>query len=328
MQEKIVLVNKPIHEVALERLQQEVKVVTPYTASYQELMEILPNVNGIILCAGLKMGPAEMDRAAKLEVISRHGAGVDIVDLPAADERAIPVTFTPYGPTESTAEHALMLMLATARRLPQLDRAVRSGDFGIRDRVVGQELEGKVLGIVGFGRIGRRLAEICRDGLHMKVYVYDPYIKTEEAARWGATQVDDLVEMAGMVDVLTIHSPSTDETRQIISRDVIAALKPTSILVNTSRGALVDETALIQALKAEKLAGAGLDVYDPEPPSPDNPLFSMEQVALTPHLASFTDEGRKRMGLMAVEDLLRALRGEEPNHLANPYVWQHRRFHS
>ncbi|MBN1318345.1 MAG: hydroxyacid dehydrogenase [Anaerolineales bacterium] len=328
MQDKKVLVNKPIHEAALERLQQEVQVLTPYSASYQELMDVLPEVNGIILCAGFKMGPAEMDRAAKLEVISRHGAGVDIVDVPAADERSIPVTFTPYGPTESTAEHALMLMLATARRLPQLDRAVRTGNFHIRDKVVGQELEGKALGVVGFGRIGRRLAEMCRDGLHMQVYVYDPYVTTEKAAQWGATQIGDLVKMAGMVDVLSIHSPATDETRQIISQEVITALKPTSILVNTSRGALVDETALIHALQEGKLAGAGLDVYDPEPPSPNNPLFNLEQVALTPHLASFTDEGRKRMGLMAVEDLLRVLRDEEPHHLANPGVWANRRIQS
>ena len=131
--------------------------------------------------------------------------------------------------------------------------------------------------------------------------------------------------LAGKVDVMSVHSPSTAQTRQLVSREVIWAMKPGAILVNTSRGAVVDEAALIEALQTGRLGGAGLDVYDPEPPSPDNPLFQMEQVALTPHLASFTDEGRRRMGLMAVEDTLRVLRGEKPLNLANPEVWEHRR---
>ncbi len=318
---KTVLVNKPIHTVALERLREEVAVLTPYSASYAELLDMLPSVHGIILCAGLNVGAAEMDHAKQLEVIGRHGAGVDIVDVEAATQRGIPVTFTPYGPTESTAEHALMLMLAVARRLPQLDRAVRSDDFHIRDRIIGQELAGKTLGVVGFGRIGNRLAEICREGLHMSVYFYDPYVDPETAKECGASCVQDLVELAGMADVLSIHSPLNDKTRHLISREVIQALKPGAILVNTSRGPIVDEAALVEALQSGHLGGAGLDVYDPEPPAPDNPLFQMDQVALTPHLASFTDEGRQRMGLTAAEDVLRILRGEKPLNLANPEVW-------
>lgn len=322
---KTVLVNRPIHTVALERLREEVRVLTPYDAGYEQVLDILAEVHGLILCAGLDMGTAEMDRAGRLEVIARHGAGVDTVDVGAATRRGIAVTFTPYGPTESTAEHALLLMLAVARRLPQLDRAVRSGEFRIRDRVMGRELEGKHLGIVGFGRIGKRLAEICRTGLNMPVSFYDPFVDSETAKECEATSVDDLVEMVGTVDVLSIHSPLTDRTRHLVSREVIQAMKPGAILVNASRGPVVDEVALIEALLSGRLGGAGLDVFDPEPPSPDNPLFQMDQVALTPHLASFTEEGRTRMGLMAVEDTLRVLRGEQPLHLANPEVWERRR---
>ena len=322
---KTVLVNKPIHRVALARLQEEAQVLTPYHASYEELMELLPSAQGMILCAGLHMGPAEMDWASQLAVISRHGAGVDIVDVEAATQRGIPVTFTPYGPTESTAEHALMLLLAVARRLPQLDRAVRSGDFDIRDHLVGGELEGKAVGIVGFGRIGKRMAEICRDGLHMAVHFYDPYVDAETATECEAIQVDDIVALAGMVDVLSIHSPLTEATHHLVSREVIQTLRPGAILVNVSRGPVVDEAALIEALESGHLGGAGLDVYDPEPPSMDNPLLQMDQVALTPHLASFTDEGRQRMGLMAVEDVLCVLRGDRPPYMANPDVWDRRR---
>jgi len=319
---KTVLVNKPIHDAALARLREEVRVLTPYDASYNELWDLLPTVEGVILCAGLRMGAAEMDRAARLEVIARHGAGVDIVDVEAATQRALPVTFTPYGPTESTAEHALMLMLAVARRLPQLDRAVRRGEFGIRDRVVGRELEGKRLGVVGFGRIGRRVGEICARGLNMTVLYYDPFVESPAHLGYPATRVDDLVELAGQVDILTVHSPLTNRTRHLVSRAVIGAMKPGAILINTSRGPVVDEAALIEALQTGRLGGAGLDVYEQEPPDPDNPLFQMDQVALTPHLASFTDEGRRRMGLMAVEDALRVLRGERPLHLVNPQVWE------
>jgi D-3-phosphoglycerate dehydrogenase len=322
---KTVLVNKPIHDIALSRLREEVRVLTPFKAPYEELMGLLPGTHGVVLCAGLTMGPVEMDRATELAVIGRHGAGIDIVDVEAATQRGIPVTFTPYGPTESTAEHALMLMLAMARRLPQLDRAVRSGNFHIRDRVIGQELEGRALGIVGFGRIGRRLAEICREGLHMPVYFFDPYVDGETAAACQAVQVNDLAELAGLVDILSIHSPLTEETHHLVSGDVLQAMKPGAMLVNVSRGPVVDETALIEALQSGHLGGAGLDVYESEPPTPDNPLFQMDQVALTPHLASFTEEGRQRMGLMAVEEVLRVLRGEKPLHLANPAVWEHRR---
>jgi D-3-phosphoglycerate dehydrogenase len=298
---KTVLVNKPIHDIALSRLREEVRVLTPFKAPYEELMGLLPGTHGVVLCAGLTMGPVEMDRATELAVIGRHGAGIDIVDV------------------------ALMLMLARARRLPQLDRAVRSGNFHIRDRVIGQELEGRALGIVGFGRIGRRLAEICREGLHMPVYFFDPYVDGETAAACQAVQVNDLAELAGLVDILSIHSPLTEETHHLVSGDVLQAMKPGAMLVNVSRGPVVDEAALIEALQSGHLGGAGLDVYESEPPSPDNPLFQMDQVALTPHLASFTEEGRRRMGLMAVEEVLRALRGEKPLHLANPEVWEHRR---
>jgi D-3-phosphoglycerate dehydrogenase len=285
------------------------------------LLQLLPSIHGLILCAGFNMGPAEMDLAGNLEVIARHGVGVDNVDIEAASERGLPVTYTPDGPTESTAEHAFMLMLAAARRVAQLDDSVRAGDFAVRDRVRGQEMAGKVLGVIGFGRIGKRMAEMCRDALHMPIYAYDPYVDPKETAAWGATPVEDVIEMARTVDVLSIHTPLTHTTRHLVSQDVIRALRPGSILLNTARGAVVDEAALIAALQDGHLGAAGLDVFDPQPPAADNPLLAMEQVVLTPHVGSATEEGRQRMGLIAVEDTLRALRGERPLNLVNPQTW-------
>jgi D-3-phosphoglycerate dehydrogenase len=327
MGKKRVMVTKPIHLDALRRLEAETDVLTPYTATRDELLALLPGVHGVVLGGVFKMGPAEFDLAANLEVVGRHGVGLDNVDIPAASERGIPITYTPYGPTESTAEHALMLILAVARRVSQMDRAVRSGNFQIRDRleVLGRELEGMTLGVVGFGRIGQRLAAMCRDALHMEVRVYDPYLPPEMVIGWGAVSVAGLVELAAGVDVLSVHTPLTAETRGLVSRAVIRAMKPGAILVNTSRGPVVDEAALVEALQDGHLGGAGLDVFDPQPPAAGSPLLSLDQVVLTPHVASFTREGRRRMGLTVVEDVLRVLRGERPEYLANSETWSRRR---
>jgi D-3-phosphoglycerate dehydrogenase len=327
MNRKTVLVSKPIHQDALQRLQDEVETLTPYRASHDELRALLPQVHGIILGGSFAMGPAELDLALKLEILGRHGVGMDNVDIPAATERRIPVAYTPYGPTESTAEHALLLILAVARRLAQMDRAVRTGDFQIQDRLetLGRELEGMTLGVVGFGRIGQRLAAMCRDALHMEVRVYDPYLDPETIVEWGAIPVSDLVTLAGQVDVLSVHTPLTPGTHRLINHDVVRALKPGAILVNASRGPVVDEAALVEGLRQGHLGGVGLDVFDPEPPEPGNPLFHFDQVVLTPHVGSFTHEGRRRMGMTIVDDILSALRGERPLYLANPDIWPRRR---
>jgi D-3-phosphoglycerate dehydrogenase len=324
---KTVLSNKPLHTDALERLKAEVIVLSPFEAPTEELLALLPQVQGLILGTGLHVGPAILDLATKLEVVGRHGVGLDNVDVEAATERGIPVTYTPYGPTESTAEHALLLMLAAARRLSQLDRAVRASDFALRERyeLLGHELEGMTLGVAGFGRIGRRVAAMCRDALHMQGRVFDPFVDPQEVTEWGAVHVEELIELASQVDILTIHTPLTAETRHLVDREVIQAMKPGTILINTSRGPVVEEGALVEALLDGHLGGAGLDVYDPQPPDPGNPLLQLDQVVLTPHVASFTHESRRRMGLTVVEDVLRALRGERPEFLANPQVWPRRR---
>ena len=319
---KKVIINKPIHDDAINRLTEEVEVITPYKASAEEIKAILPEVEGLILCAGMKMGAQEMEIAKKLEVIGRHGVGLDIVDIEAATKRKIPVVFTPLGPTESTAEHAFLLMMAAARRLTYLDRETRKGNFHIRDQVVGFELLEAKVGVVGFGNIGQRFAEMCRDALHMEIHAFDPFLDEESVSKWGAHFHDNVVEMAREVDVISLHVPATDTTRHLVNAQVLEALGPGGFLVNASRGPVVDEAALIEALTTNKIAGAGLDVYDPEPPAKNNPLFGLDNVVLTPHLASFTEQGKRRMGIMVAEDVLRVLKGEPPQFLANPEINQ------
>jgi D-3-phosphoglycerate dehydrogenase len=327
LKDKTVLVHRPIHPEAMLRLQQKVQVLAPFDASDSELLALLPRAHAILLGASLHMGPDNLDRCQRLEILARHGVGLDNVDVDAATERGIPVAYTPYGPTESTAEHALLLIMAASRRLSQLDRAVRSGDFGIglRQEAMGHELRGKCLGVVGFGRIGQRLATMCRAALEMTVLVHDPHLPPDVVTDWGAEPVDDLCSLAGRVDILTVHTPLTTSTRHLIDTDVIQAMKPGSILINTSRGPVVDQAALISALQSGHLGGAGIDVFDPEPPKSTNPLLEMDHVVLTPHVASFTYEGRHLMSMTVVDDILTALSGHEPKYLANPGIWARRR---
>ncbi len=321
-----VLVGFAIYPAALERLTEEAEVLGPGPVPADEYWALLPEADGAIL-SSRPFGVAEMERGVRLAVLGRYGVGYDNVDVEAATARGLPLVFTPFGPTESTAELAFLLIMAVARRLPFFDRAARANEWGLQARpeLMGRELEGKTLGVVGFGRIGQRVAEMARLALRMRILVYDPYVDAEKATLLGATRVDDLLALAAQADVLTIHCPAGPETRHLINRAVLRAMKPGAILVNTSRGPVVDEGALIEVLREGRLMGAGLDVFDPEPPTPDNPLLAMDNVVVLPHIGSFTHEGRRKMGLTVVEEVLRALRGERPAYLANPEVWEHRR---
>ncbi|MCJ7739611.1 MAG: hydroxyacid dehydrogenase [Anaerolineae bacterium] len=325
MTSKLVILNAILHRDAYALLFSAADVEVYESFDRGEVLDRLPQARAIIL-GGISMGSVEMEMGSRLEVIGRHGMGIDNVDLVAATERRLLVTHTPEGPTESTAEHTLMLILAAACRLSQFDRAVRRGSFRVQGSQsnMGYELRGKTLGVIGFGRIGRRVAQMCRDALDMSILVYDPYQSLTEIEAWGATPVTDLVEMAAQVDVLTAHVPLTEQTRHLINRDVIRAMKPSGILVNMARGPVLDESALIDALHDGLLAGVGLDVFDPEPPEPGNPLFDVERVVFTPHTGSFTYEGRRLMGVTVVQDVLDILRGERPRFMANPQVWDHR----
>lgn len=317
---KKVLVNKPIHDDAIRLLSTEVEVLTPYSASTDEITRMLSDVQAMVLCVGYKVTEGTLENIHNLEVIGRHGAGLEIIDLEAATKKGLLVTYTPEGPTESTAEHAFLLTIASARKLCLLDKATRSGNFHIRDSVVGVELLGKKVGVAGFGHVGQRYAEMCRDAFKMEIHAYDPFIPIEKIEAWGAKPHIDLAEMASAVDFLSVHTPATPQTHHMINKTILESLGSNGFLINCSRGPVVDESALIAALKGGTIAGAGLDVYDPEPPAANNPLFELENVTLTPHLASFTEEGRQRMGLMVVEDVLRVLRGEPPKYPANPQV--------
>ena len=282
----------------------------------------LPGVSGAILGVDPMADGAFMDKAGEtLKVIARHGIGVDNVDLRAATERGILVVNTPDAPTESTAEHAVALLLALAKQVVAGDMNLR-GTYNVpHSQLQGTEVRGRTLGVVGFGRIGRRVAEICKQGLQMQVIAFDPYISQSQAAAMSVEIVDSLEALLEQADFISLHPALTPETRHLIGPSELQRMKSTAFLINVSRGPVVDEVALIEALESGQLAGAAMDVFDPEPPSPDNPLFRLPNVVATPHVSSFTDLGRQAMSQGAVEQVLQVLRGERPPFLVNPEAW-------
>ena len=282
----------------------------------------LSGVAGVILGVEPTADAAFMDQAGQtLKVIARHGIGVDNVDLAAATERGILVVNTPDAPTESTAEHAVALLLALAKQVAAGDRTLRGTANIPRSRLQGTEVRGRTLGVVGFGRIGRRVAEICKQGLQMRVIAFDPYLNRGQTAAMGIEAADSLEALLDQADFVSLHPALTSETKNLIGKAELHRMKSTAFLINVSRGPVVDEIALIDALETGQIAGAAMDVFDPEPASPDNPLFKMPNVVATPHISSFTDLGREAMSRGAVEQTLQVLRGERPPFLVNPEVW-------
>ena len=263
-----------------------------------------------------------MDRVGpNLIMIAKPGIGVDNIDLDAATERGILVCNTPDAPSESTAEHAVALLMAVAKRVMVGDMHLRGAtDLG-RDEMRGTELLGSSLGIVGYGRIGRRVAEMCALGIRMHVTVYDPFLPDDVALPAGVARTEDVDTIFSENQFVTLHTPLLPETHHLVNERRLRLMKPGSYLINASRGGVVDETALVKLLQEGHLAGAGLDVFDPEPPLADNPLLKMKNVVLTPHIASNTEAGMAAMQAGTVDNIVNVLQDERPTWIANSEVW-------
>jgi phosphoglycerate dehydrogenase-like enzyme len=238
-----------------------------------------------------------------------------------ATRRAIAVCNVPDGPTISTSEHAVMLLLATVKRLNKWQNAVQDENRGDYFRAYdGEELYGLTLGLIGLGRIGARVAGVAL-ALGMTVVAYDPFISADSAARAGVELAPALEELLASADVVSLHLPLTSETHHLINADRLAMMKQGAFLINTARGGLVDEAALLNALESGRLGGAGLDVFEIEPPPPLHPLLHREDVVFTPHVAGGTRASKDRLWGSALAQVLQVLRGERPPHLVNPEVW-------
>ncbi|MGX1108722.1 MULTISPECIES: hydroxyacid dehydrogenase [Bradyrhizobium] len=261
-----------------------------------------------------------LKRAPNLLIVSSNGAGFDPVDVDACTAAGVLVVNQSGGNANSVAEHALGMMLTLSKRIIQSDRRLRREANVNRNDLIGNELKEKTVGIVGLGNVGRRIAELCKGLLHMKVIAYDPYLTADEMAKRGGEKVelDDLLRRA---DFVSISCPLDKNSRGMIGARQFALMQPHAYFVTTARGFIHDEKALEEALRDKRIAGAGLDVWDKEPPPPDHPLLQFDNVLASPHTAGVTREARINMGRIAAEQILDALDGKRPPRIINPEVW-------
>lgn len=316
----------PIHADALKILREGGEVLGPFAElDVAQVWSALGEARGAVISSRPKCSGAWMDCAPCLKVIARSGIGYDNVDVAAATARGICVVNTPEAPTEPTAEQAITFILMLARRIKESDRALSEGRWLPRPELEGTEVIGKTLGIIGLGRIGGRVAEVFSRGLKMRVIAYDPYIPDGRFGAKGAEKASTLEGLLAQAQFVTLHCPATGETRGMANRDFFARMKRGSFFVNTSRGAVVVEKDLLQALQSGHLAGAALDVFETEPTPSGNPLLRLPNVVVSPHAASNSVEGNWRMGTGAVSQVLELLRGGRPQWLVNPEVWEKRR---
>jgi len=294
----------------------EPSLVEPFLANDQQLVlnptaDQLAVADAAIVRAAFTVDKAMLDRMPALKVIARTGVGTDLVDVAEAGRRGIPVVITPGTNTNSVAEGVFALLLATVKRLPALTSLVRQGEWDTRSTVAVGDLDGATLGILGYGRIGRRVARIA-DAFDLRVRAFDPYAEVPPAQR-----CDTVEELLAVSDFVTLHAPLTDENRLLINATRLAVMRPDSVLVNCSRGALIDLDAAHAALQEGRLAGLGLDVYDPEPPA-HHRIFDHPNTVLTPHLMGFTQGAMALTIQAAVQGAAAVLRGEQPLAVAAP----------
>jgi D-3-phosphoglycerate dehydrogenase len=302
---KRVLVTDGLHAVGVDALRKHgLEVDEAGTLPEPALAARIGEYEGLIVRSATRVTRTVIQAAHKLEVIGRAGAGVDTIDVDAATERGVVVMNTPGGNTTAVAEHTLALLLALARRVPAADASLKAGRWE-KSRLQGVELFGKTLGVLGLGRIG---AEVARRalGFRMQVIAFDPYLTREAAERLGVEPVE-WDELLARSDFLSIHVPLTGDTHHLLGEAELARVKPGVRLVNCARGGIVDERALAAAIRAGRVAGAALDVFEQEPPPADHPLLGLDQVIVTPHLGAATDEAQTAVALAIAEQVADAL---------------------
>lgn len=316
-----VLISGSIHKSGMDLLRSrpDIEINEMPDRSQQSFVQFLSGADALLIRTATL--PAEAVEAAdRLKVVARHGVGYDNIPVDLLTKKGIPLAIAGNINSEPVAEHVLFLMLSLARNAIVNDRAVRSGAWEERNKLEAFELAGQTLLIIGLGRIGRILANRAL-ALNMRVLAYDPYVSAADAATVGATMIADWRAGLGDADVVSLHLPRSAESENMIGAAELASMKPTALLINAARGGLVDETALAEALCAGRIRGAGIDVFDEEPPRPDNPLLASDRVILSPHIAGLTRESSARLSLAAAQNVLAGLDGRlDPSLVVNPVV--------
>ncbi|WP_454817539.1 hydroxyacid dehydrogenase [Labrys neptuniae] len=297
-----ILVAGKLHPSGITLLRSAAGVTFDYVEEVSEASyaPLISAADGLIIRTQ-PLSAATVAHAARLRIVSRHGVGYDAVDLASLNSKGIALSIVGDVNSISVAEHAMMLMLACAKQLLRADRSVREAGWAWRNRLEATELFGKRLLIMGFGRTGRQLAKLAAV-FGMEVRAFDPYLQSLGWPKGAVACVSDLRAGLAWADAISVHVPRGE--RPAIGADELALMKPSAILVNTARGGVVDEAALLDALRTGRISAAGLDVFDDEPPLADHPLFGLDQVILTPHIAGLTAECAERMAISSVQNVL------------------------
>ncbi len=314
-----ILVCDPISEKGIEVFKQdpEIEVDVKLNLSEAEICEIIFDYHAVVVRSQTKITKKILEAGRQLKVVGRAGVGIDNIDVEAATLRGIVVVNTPDGNTISAAEHTLAMMLALARHIPQADQSLRRGEWQ-RSKFIGVELRNKTLGIIGYGKIGSEVGRRSKV-FGMEILVYDPYINHEVAERAGVKPVS-LDVLLSESDFITVHMPLTSETKHLICAQQFKKMKDGVRILNVARGGIIDETALYQAIVAQKVAGAALDVYEKEPQI-KSPLFDLPEVIVTPHLGASTEEAQVNVAIDVAREILRVLRGEPVQNAVNiPFI--------
>jgi len=310
---ELVCIIDPIHAIGVERMSQAHDIIAP--ANWRDDARLAET--SVIVIRTSPLGPEIFGAMPRLKAIVKHGAGVDNIDMAAASARGVIVANTPGGNNSTAvAEGAVAMMLALLRRTRDMDGLVREGRWNERWTVRLGDLTGARVGLIGFGRIARCVARICAAGFGAEVAAYDPMVPDTEIRGAGAEPLP--LEEILRRDVISIHTPLTEATRGLIDTVELGMMARHAILVNCSRGGIVNEAALADALKAGQIAGAGIDVFEAEPPAPDNPLFALPNCLLSPHVAGVTEAGMRDMALNVAQVVEDVSRGERPKTLLNP----------
>jgi phosphoglycerate dehydrogenase-like enzyme len=310
---EVVYIQDPIHAAGVERIAANHEVIPPEAGPADPRIERAT----IFVTRTTDLPEALMARAPGLRLIVKHGAGVDNIDMAAATKRGIWVANTPGGNNSTAvAEGAVTLMLAVLRQVREMDALVREGRFAERWKIRLRDLTGAKVGLIGFGRIARAAAKICGAGFDAEVAAYDPMVPAAEMEALGVQPLD-LARIMGR-DVISIHVPLAPGTRNLIGAAELARMHPSAVIVNTSRGGIIDEAALVEALAAGRIGGAGIDVFEQEPPPADHPLFALPNVVLGPHIAGVTEASMKGMAFAVCDVIATVLAGQKPATLLNP----------
>ena len=310
---KKVLLSQAINPAGMKVLEGKVEPVILADLTVETIKKMVADVEGIILRTNIKVTREIIEAAPCLKIISRTGAGVDNVDVAAATEKGILVCDTLGVNSNSVAEQTLAILLGLAKQLKIMNKAMCEGNWKIRNDSKTVDVEGKTLGLIGIGRIGSLVAYKCRQAFNMKVIAYDPYVKQAE----GIELYSSLDQVFQEADFISIHVPYVEQTHHLVNAKLLNLMKPDAYFINTSRGPLVDEKALIEVLEKGSIAGAGLDVFEKEPPSLDNPLLRLNNVILTPHSSALSRECEMKVHITAAQAVVDFLSGKKPHSVFN-----------